>query len=403
MPIFAYQAYTGDGRRTAGREQAASAEALKARLKKSGLFLRANTLREARTWLRNPRRIKLPTRELIAIFEQLELQLSGAVLTDEALETMVEASGNAQTRFVLREIHEAISAGKMPLAAAFAQFPRSFPPEIVTVIRAGDASGQANLAKRFGDLRERLAFFRKVRATTLRAFQYPAILTAVALAFIVFVVGYLIPMFAEVLRSVGQKLPPLTEALANTSHWLGSAWPFIAAGVGAAVVGWGVLWRTPRMALLMDGILIRLPYFGRLYRSLATSIIFRTYASLYEAGATAPENLEVCAKLVKNRAMRAAVNEVRRNVLAGDELSAAFRKTRCFPLEACALVRVGEKSDLGGAMRRAAEFHANWAKERITDAVSWFEPLGILVLGLFVGLVAYAFITPLLSIYQGIK
>ncbi len=403
MPLFVYQAYTAEGARVSRREQAPSTQALRTRVKESGLYLKGGSIREQRSWLHDPRRVRLSTTEVIDLFQQLELQLGAGVLSDEAIRSMIESQGSRRSRWVLGEIHQAITNGRMSISEAFGLFPRTFPAALLAVIQAGERAGASELGKRFGDLRSRLEFYRMVRGITLRAFQYPAVVALLAVSFFVFVFTFLVPVLARVLETVNVKLPPLTQALVSASRFCNANWPLIVGAVVLLPVAWLCLRRIPGVALAIDRAVLRLPYIGTIYRSIACSLVFRTYASLYDAGEPAPEILLLCENLVRNRAMRAAIAEVRRRVLLGDPLHGAFQRTRCFPPDACAMVKTGESAGLGESMRLSAEHHAGYARDRIAFAVSWLEPLAIVVMGLFVGLIAYAFFTPVMSIYEGIR
>lgn len=403
MPLFTYEAFTVEGRRVSQREHAPTAHALRERLRRSGLFIRAGSIRERRRWWNNPRRTRLTSREVIDLFQHLELQLGAGVLSHEAISSMMEHEPSRRSRCVLREIHEAITNGRMSISDAFGLFPRAFPAALVTVIRAGEKAGAMELGRRFGDLRSRLEFNRGIRSIALRAFQYPALIAALACVFVGFVFALVVPVLAKVLESVNVTLPPITRALIAVSHFVVGHWVLLV-GVGAAIpLSWYAARRMPAVALAQDRTLMRLPYFGVIYKSIACSIVFRTYASLYEAGEPAPEILELCTGLVRNRAMRGAIVDVRTRVLRGDPLHVAFRKTNCFPPDACAMVRTGESAGLSTSMRLSAQYHAAYARDRIAFAASWLEPAGIVVIGAFVGLVAYAFFTPILSIYEGIR
>lgn len=403
MPVYSYKAYTSGGRRVSRCAQAPSAAAVKAHARGAGEFVCAGSVRERRRWWSDPRRIRLRTHEIISLFQHLELQLGAGVLSDEAIGSMMDTEPSRRSRTVLREIHLAITTGRMSISEAFGLFPRSFPPALLTVIRAGERAGAGELGRRFGDLRQRLEFYRSVRSITLRAFQYPLLIGLLAAAFVLFVITFLVPVLARVLETVNVRLPPITQALVDVSRFVGAHWGALLIVCVFSCGAARLLRCVKPAALWLDGLVLRLPYVGGIYRSLACSLVFRTYASLYEAGEPAPDILELCAGLVRNRAMRVAIDDVRRHVLQGDPLHVAFRRTNRFPADACAMVRTGESAGLGESMRLSAQHHATYARERIGAAMAWMEPAAILGMGAFVGLVAYAFFTPILSIYESIR
>ncbi|MFN4021213.1 MAG: type II secretion system F family protein, partial [Erythrobacter sp.] len=145
-----------------------------------------------------------------------------------------EADDAAQQTLVT-ELRAEVNAGST-LAAALARHPRVFDAPYRAVVAAGEASG------RLGTVLQRLADEREaaetLRQRILSALLYPAIVTAFALAIVVFLMTYVVPQVAQAFASGQRALPTLTVLVLQLSAWLrGWGWtllPLLAAGVAVA-------------------------------------------------------------------------------------------------------------------------------------------------------------------------
>lgn len=140
----------------------------------------------------------------IEFFRQMEMLLSSGVLISDALGKLRERYPDARTRRVLREVHAQVANARTSLSQALARFPRSFPRNVVTVIRAGEEGGAAMLAERFADLAERIAYEEANRQQVRKACAYPLFIILMAIGLQVLLLGVVFPRLAELLASLGE-------------------------------------------------------------------------------------------------------------------------------------------------------------------------------------------------------
>ncbi len=100
---------------------------------------------------------------------------------------------------------------------ALAQHPKDFPDIYRALVSAGEHSGH------LGVVLERLATSYRERATSspskIRlAFTYPAIVTVVAFAIVIFLLSYVVPQVVSVFANTKQKLPTLTIVMLALSR-----------------------------------------------------------------------------------------------------------------------------------------------------------------------------------------
>jgi type IV pilus assembly protein PilC len=344
-------------------------------------------------------RIKIAAAHRIEFFHQMEMLLSSGVLIAESLDRLKERYPDARTRRVLRDVHAQVTAARTGLSDALARFPRSFPHNVITVIRAGEEGGSAMLAERFADLAESIAYEQASREQVRKAFAYPLFIILMAIGLQVLLLGVVFPRLADLLASLGGRLPPLTRGVIAVSGLVEHGWPILAALLIA--VPSSILWlrRFPAAGLRLDGLFLRLPVIGDIYRYLAIALICKIYRSLYQANKPAPEIIGSCLDLVGNRAIRHGLRQARQKIsFEGATLTAALAQSGLFPPLACLAIDVGEQSGkIAEAMDRVAAYFSARAKERIAGAIAVINPaMTLLVVG-GLGLVMMAFFQ---AIYQ---
>ncbi|MCX8004229.1 MAG: type II secretion system F family protein, partial [Burkholderiaceae bacterium] len=186
MPTFRYQALDAHGRRQRGTLAAEHARAARAQLRAQGLVpLQVTTLDEAAAARGGARR--WPAARLATWTRQLAALVDSGLPLERALAELAREADDAAQQALVAELRAEVNAGST-LAAALARHPRVFDAPYRAVVAAGEASG------RLGTVLQRLADEREaaeaLRQRILSALLYPAIVTAFALAIVVFLMTY---------------------------------------------------------------------------------------------------------------------------------------------------------------------------------------------------------------------
>jgi general secretion pathway protein F len=227
---FRFEAADAGGRIEKGLVEAESPAAARAALRAKGLIpLEIGTL-EAQAG-RGLRR-RFSEVELVGATRQLASLLSAGLPVAQALAATVDQAEDRAVREVFAAVRSDVFGGH-PLAEALARFPRDFPAVYRASVAAGEESGELARVMEYlaTHLEDRLA----MRGKVLAAFLYPAIVTVVALAIVVFLMAYVVPQVVEVFRSSRQVLPWPTRVLLVTSDIVryGGPWLLAAAVAGA--------------------------------------------------------------------------------------------------------------------------------------------------------------------------
>ena len=257
MPAFAINAIDRAGARRFFREHAVSEASLRTHLRAKSLW--PVKIREVPA-NRKLTRLVLPAPEFIGLLHQLELQLRAGVNADNALGQLAADAPPGAMRVMLEKIHREVGQGT-PIHVACRFFERQFPPHLAAVIAAGEASAQ--LPEAIRALAAHVIGNAELRRTARRALIYPVVVLVATTALVGFLLGGVVPQFAEIFASLHLTLPAVTVALIAASELVRHGWPAVVVLIiGAGAIASAVA-RSPRVRHARDVALLHLPVLGR--------------------------------------------------------------------------------------------------------------------------------------------
>jgi type II secretory pathway component PulF len=405
MALFKYSGFDKDGRSISGVMTADSEASLEEKLRAADCWLlRADQdagVAQGRIDSADRQRLsvwgRVKRRDLIEFCTIMGFQTREGVPLIPALETATRHCGTVHFHRVLLGLQRHLEAGLF-FYEALGHYPKVFPPNFVSMVRAGENSGK--LAEVFIDLRDYLEWLDGILADIRQASLYPAIVLAVVSGFILFLFSFIIPKFAELLTSVNVELPLITQIIFGVSDFAKATWWMWLAGLAVGVVGVNILRRySEGFALAYDRFKIKLPVFGELNHMLAISRFTHNLSILYRSGIVILTSLELCQGLVGNKVVEKAVSTVRDAVEAGESISDAMRRHAVFPALLLRMVILGEKTGhLDTSLENVSTYYNEVIPRRIKRIFTIMEPAIMLCLIGLVGCVALSIFLPILSL-----
>jgi general secretion pathway protein F len=199
-----------------------------------------------------------------------------------------------------------------------------------------------------------------------------------------------------VFESGGNTLPWLTRTLLATSAFLrGWGWLLL------LLLGLGVLaflrWLRAKPAQRrFETLLLRLPFVGRLLRSLGAARFTRTFSILTGSAVPALDGLRIAGATVGNLPMREAIETAAERVREGAPIGRSLAASGLFPPLTVHLVSSGESSGrLEEMLGRAADAEERELDRLLTALVGLLGPLLIVGMGVLVLLIVFAMLQPI--------
>ena len=339
--------------------------------------------------------------ELVIFTRQLATMVGAGISLLEAIDVLKEQAETPGMRATCETISEQLRGGA-DLSAAMAMCPKVFNELYVSMVSAGEVSGQMD------SVLERLADYQEATDELIRevksAMTYPVISLCLVLAITAFLMIFIVPTFGEIFDEMGEELPALTSFVLATSDFMRSN---ILLGIGAMVgtfMGLGAFKRTKRGTKVFDIIKLRLPVFGPLIRKVCLARFSRTFGTLIRAGVPILGTLDIVAKTAGNEVIAEAVRASSVSVQAGDLLSEPLSENKVFPPMVVRMIAIGERAGaLEELLEKIAEFYDREVKAQIKALTSLIEPILISFMGVIVGGVVMAVFLPMLGLVSSLS
>ncbi len=404
MPAYAFEALSADGQTRKGTLEADSAKSARTQLRTQGLVpLSVEAVQAAKAGSAGA----LFTRRVFGsqALSVWTRQLAGLVVSglplERALSSLSSEAESEAERNLVADLRAEVNSGST-FARALAQHPREFSVIYVAVVGAGEQSG--NLGLVLEHLAQDLEDQQVLNAKLLGAALYPAIVSLVALAIVLFLVTYVVPQVASVFAGSKRALPFLTVLMLGISDVVRSyGWLMLGAVVAGSVAARWAL-RAPELRYRFDAAWLGLPIIGRLSRSYNAARFASTLAMLAAAGVPILKALQAASDTLSNQAMRRDAQDALVAVREGAPLASALAQKKRFPGLLSMFARLGEQTgQLPLMLQRASSQLSSEVQRRAMQLATLLEPLLIVFMGLVVMLIVLAVLLPIIQMNQLVR
>ena len=347
------------------------------------------------------RRPRVPTDLLMLFGQELAALLKAGLPLLQSLDVMLERQENPVFRRSLAGIREKVKSGTA-LSEAFRAEGELYPAILSASILAGERGGNLETTlRRFAQyMRLNLALKKKA----ISASVYPAVLLFLMLGLLFILVVQVIPQFQDFYADFDVELPLVTRVLMAISVTIRANLLWALLLLAAAVVGALAFLRRPGAGVMVDRLLLRMPYLGRLMRMYATSQLARTLASLLAGGLPLINAMDVAASSIGNRAMADAVGKATPLIREGKSLTLALESTGMLENLALEMIKVGEQTGaLSDMLTAIADFYDEEMDGRLATVLALIEPILLVVMAVVVAGMLLAFYLPLFEAVSAIQ
>jgi type IV pilus assembly protein PilC len=407
MSTYVFKAMDVAGAPLRGQVDAESKQVVSDQLKARGLIILdiAEKHRSRELNIALLERIKLSH---LAIFSrQLSTMVSSGMTILRALFVLEEQTEVDKLKAVIVAVRKDVEAG-LALSAALARHPKVFGPLFVSMVRAGEIGGvlEDSLLRVADQLEKEDALRRQVRA----AMVYPIVVLTVALAVMIVLVVYVVPVFAGVLQQFattqsGQQLPGMTQITVDISHAVTGYWYVIILGVAAMAFAFRHWKRSETGRPQWDAIRLKFPFkIGGIVQKIAIARWSRTFSALTSAGVPLIEALDITGRTAGNEVIARVMANVIDSVKRGGSIADPLKESDVFPLMVSQMVAVGESTgELDWMLTKVADFYEERVAAAVKALTSIIEPVMIIVIGGMVGFVVIAMYLPLIKVYNQVQ
>ena len=455
MAVFVYSGLAvSSGKKVSGVRDADNPKMLRALLKREGILLTEAS--EEKRGKKRGRSIdigaffrRVSVGDVAMLTRQLATLVGAGIPLVEAVSALIEQVEKEELQKTLALIRDRLNEGTS-LAKALEPHAHIFPPIYTNMVAAGEVSGTLEtVLERLADFMEKQAH---LRSKVGGALAYPILMLMLGTGLMTVMMIVVVPKVTNIYATLDRALPWYTALLIFVSSALSSnqalgfvtslsslvftrkalapgtkktAWTVSAilavsalalfffavasklayiVGIGIGVVVGFALARflmyisTPAGQIWVDGIKLRMPLFGPVFRMLAVSRFSRTLATLLKSGVPLLKAMEIVRHVLDNAMLSKIVEEAAGSIREGESISVPLKRSKQFPPIVVHMIAVGERSgQLETMLENVSRAYDAQVETRVQAMTSLLEPLIIVFMGGGVGFIAFSILMPLIQ------
>ena len=400
MITFSYQARDASGRIVTGVHDALNEDNAVTSLMGRGLMV-LSLQKKAMSGRTRTRKWTVKETDIVLFTRQLSTMIEAGISLVQALTALYDQSDpkrQRNLRNVISDVTTRVQGGET-FNESISKHPRVFDRLFVSMVKAGEAGGLlAEILDRLAGFLEATA---RLRKKVKSAMTYPVIVITIAFAITTFLIVKVVPIFGEIFKDFGAKLPAPTQFLIDVSDFIRADWYFLVVGIGGAIFGIRTFLRSKRGKQFSDRWKLKLPIFGPLIHKICMSRFSRTFAQLIRSGVPILEVLDIVGGSSGNHVVEESIKGVSADVEKGDNLSVALSKKAIFPPMMLRMVSAGEATGkIDTMLEKMADFWDEEIEAMLDGLTSLIEPLLIVFLGVIVGGIVIAMFLPIFKLNE---
>lgn len=412
MPAYAYTGLNPAGKTIKGVETAENVPALKAALKRQGVYLTqvveaagaAGTSNRAANSA-GSREIdlgqlfdRIRPKDVAAMTRLMSTLLCAGVTLPESLIALTDQVESPRFKNVLSDVGSKVNEGSS-LADAMSAHPKVFSKLYINMVRAGEASGSLETVLiRIADFMDQQE---ELRGKVTTAMFYPAAMALVGIGVVTLLMVKVVPGIAEMFAGQGAELPFTTRFLIAVSAVIAGYWWLLIILAAGGIQLFRKWHATPLGRELTDRVVLGMPVIGELARKIAVARLARTLATMLASGVQLLQALDIVRSLLGNVVLEKVLTQARDEIREGAGIAAALKRSGEFPPLVSHMIAVGERSgQLEQMLTDLADAYDRETSAAITRATAVLEPVMIVLMGGSVGFIVFAIMTPILQLNQ---
>jgi type IV pilus assembly protein PilC len=337
------------------------------------------------------------------IKESFYLELSVLLSAGVDIRGSLELVKNEQLKKKHRQIFEGITrqiVGGSTLSSAMKDNGLFTPYEYFSV-QIGEETG-----KLITVLNELAVYYKKKidqQRQIIGALTYPVLVLLVAGMAVAFMMAYVVPMFADVLKRFGGELPFITRMVMHVSNLFKHYSLLFLLLLGGLITIMVSQRKKTWFRNYASQLVLRIPVIGELIRKIYLARFANTMSLLIGSRIPMLQSVELVSKMVSFYPIESTLPKVAVEIMSGHALHQSLASHTIYPPKMISLIKVGEEvNQLDLFFSKVSNQYSGEVEHRTNILSKFLEPLIIVVLGLVVGVILIAMYLPLFKLGQSV-
>jgi len=326
------------------------------------------------------------------LYLELSSLLEAGINIKSSLELIIGDEQNQKDKKVLDRIQSDVLAG-----SSFSHALRQtgmFSLYEVFSLQIGEESG-----KQIEVLLDLARFYQnkiKQRRKIVSALTYPCIVLSTSLGAVFFMLKFVVPMFGDVFKRFGGKLPWMTEKILAISEALEHGFfKVVVVFLIAAFLVYRVR-NTERFRSVFSKFLLKIPVIGNLVQKIYLARFCNAMRLLINARLPLLQAIALIRQMIHFYPIESSLPKVEQDIMNGKSLHQSLQQFDIYPGKMIQLLKVGEEtSQLDYFFAKLSEQYIEEVEYKTATLSNVMEPLIIIFLGFIVGVILVSMYLPL--------
>jgi type IV pilus assembly protein PilC len=347
-----------------------------------------------------PKDIKIPgfggkvsEKDLVLFTRQFSTMIDAGLPLVQCLEILGKQTEDKGFAKIILEIKKDVEGGST-FADALCKHPKVFGNLYVNLVQAGEIGGVLDTT--FARLAGYIEKARSLKSKVKSAMVYPSAIVFVALSVIIFLMIFVIPVFAQMFQDAGGTLPWPTQFVIGASNFIKSYILYTIPVLIVTPFAFKQYYKTEVGKRLIDRILLKFPIFGVLLQKAAIARFSRTLGTLLGSGVPIIDSLDITAHTAGNKVLELAILASIGSVKEGQTLATPLTKHPVFPPMVVQMVEIGDVTGaLDTMLSKIADFYEEEVDRAVEALTAMLEPMMMVFLGVVLGFIIVAMYLPI--------
>lgn len=330
-----------------------------------------------------------------AFYTALNVLLNAGLTLKDALVLVSEEQKKAKDQQLFKAIIQDLIDGKNLSDAIKEQ--QVFSEYEYHAIRIGEQTGTLEkVAKELGNFYKRK---NAQRSTIISALSYPIVVLFTAFLAILFMLQFVVPMFAAIFKQNNVELPWITKKILSASTFFQEYWWYLLFLVILIIIIKQLVKKKNWYQKYTSLILLKTPLVGEFIRKVKIAQFTQAITLLTGAKVPLLNGIQLTKKMIGYYPLEMALEKIENDILQGMSLHQSMANYTIFDKKMVSLIKVADETNQNETIfkRLTEQYHQEieYQSKMISATV---EPFIILILGVIVGLVLVAMYLPMFKL-----
>ncbi len=330
-----------------------------------------------------------------SLYIELYVLLNAGLTLKDALTLIAEEQKKEKHKILIAEIVKELINGKN-LSDAIA-YKKEFSAYEYHSLKIGEQTGTLqNVSQELG------AFYKRKneqKRIILSALSYPIVVLFTAFLAILFMLQFVVPMFADIFKQNKVELPWITKKIMAVSNAFQEYWMlFFLILIGVLILK-QVVKKKDWYLKLSTLFLLKLPLIGEFIRKVKIAQFTQAITLLTGAKVPLLNGIQLTKKMIGYYPLEIALEKIESDILQGKSLHQSMNNYKIFDKKMISLIKVADETNQNESIFKRLTEQYNQEIEYQSKMISaTIEPLIIVILGAIVAVILIAMYLPMFKL-----